>query len=276
VTDYPQQMGFQDMEGVGDEYAAFVEKFKPKKTTDDCYTPENVYEVVASYVERKYGRRREDFVRPFWPGADYERASYPPGCVVVDNPPFSILRRIVDFYLAREIDFFLFAPGLTAIGYLRTRRDMERLCVIADAEITYENGATVRTAFLTTLEKEACAVAYPELTKQIARACTDNKKTKQTDKYTYPPEVLTSAGLQYYAVNGVRFEVPKDCAMFMRELDAQRQTGKAIFGSGLLLSARAAAKNEAARAEAEKRIVWELSPRERKMVQMLDEERSKK
>lgn len=29
------------------EYDAFVEKFKPKKTTDDCYTPANVYDAVA-------------------------------------------------------------------------------------------------------------------------------------------------------------------------------------------------------------------------------------
>lgn len=28
------------------EYAAFVEKFKPKKTTDDCYTPENIFDAV--------------------------------------------------------------------------------------------------------------------------------------------------------------------------------------------------------------------------------------
>lgn len=26
-----------------DDYEAFVEKFKPKKTTDDCYTPPHVY-----------------------------------------------------------------------------------------------------------------------------------------------------------------------------------------------------------------------------------------
>jgi len=25
------------------EYAAFLDKFKPKKTTDDCYTPAPVY-----------------------------------------------------------------------------------------------------------------------------------------------------------------------------------------------------------------------------------------
>ena len=32
------------------EYEAFVEKFKPKKTTDDCYTPPEVYEAVADFV----------------------------------------------------------------------------------------------------------------------------------------------------------------------------------------------------------------------------------
>ena len=32
-----------------EEYAAFVEKFKPKKTTDDCYTPPAVYEAVLNY-----------------------------------------------------------------------------------------------------------------------------------------------------------------------------------------------------------------------------------
>ena len=26
-----------------DDYGAFVDKFKPKKTTDDCYTPRSVW-----------------------------------------------------------------------------------------------------------------------------------------------------------------------------------------------------------------------------------------
>ena len=30
----------------GESYEEFVEKFKIKKTTDDCYTPKNVYEIV--------------------------------------------------------------------------------------------------------------------------------------------------------------------------------------------------------------------------------------
>lgn len=30
----------------GESYDEFVEKFKPKKTTDDCYTPPEIYEVI--------------------------------------------------------------------------------------------------------------------------------------------------------------------------------------------------------------------------------------
>lgn len=26
-----------------EDYKAFVDKFKPKKTTDDCYTPQHIY-----------------------------------------------------------------------------------------------------------------------------------------------------------------------------------------------------------------------------------------
>ena len=58
------------------EYAAFVEKFKPKKTTDDCYTPPNIYEVVLSWVVSRYGIDRENVMRPFWPGGDYQRETY--------------------------------------------------------------------------------------------------------------------------------------------------------------------------------------------------------
>lgn len=41
------QITFADIDP---EYEAFVEKFKPKLTTDDCYTPDNIYEAVASWV----------------------------------------------------------------------------------------------------------------------------------------------------------------------------------------------------------------------------------
>ena len=98
---------------VDDEYRAFVDKFKPKKTTDDCYTPPEIYEVVKNWACREYGIDPSCIVRPFWPGASYEDYDYPEGCVVLDNPPFSIITKICTDYMRAGIRFFLFAPYLT-------------------------------------------------------------------------------------------------------------------------------------------------------------------
>ena len=38
----------------GETYREFVEKFKPKKTTDDCYTPNEIYEAVKNYATKKH------------------------------------------------------------------------------------------------------------------------------------------------------------------------------------------------------------------------------
>ena len=98
-----------------DEYKAFVEKFKGKKTTDDCYTPAPVYDAVADWVSAEYGVDRSAFLRPFWPGGDYEHAEYPEGCTVVDNPPFSILTQIVRFYTHTPGPFFPVRPSADAV-----------------------------------------------------------------------------------------------------------------------------------------------------------------
>ena len=100
-----EQNGQTTLFGDNPEYETFVDKFELKKTTDDCYTPENVYEAVADWVASEYGLDRAAFVRPFWPGGDFERFDYPKGCVVVDNPPFSIRAQIVDFYARRASGF---------------------------------------------------------------------------------------------------------------------------------------------------------------------------
>ena len=38
------------------DYDAFVDKFVPKKTTDDCYTPQPVYDAVSGIDNAKKGR----------------------------------------------------------------------------------------------------------------------------------------------------------------------------------------------------------------------------
>ena len=63
------------------DYDGFVEKFKPKKTTDDCYTPPNIWEAVRGWVFNRYGLADDTPIkRPFWPDGDYEREKYPDGC----------------------------------------------------------------------------------------------------------------------------------------------------------------------------------------------------
>ena len=245
-------------------YDAFEQKFVPKKTTDDCYTPENIYDAVADWVAQEYGRDREKFVRPFWPGADYRTAEYPEGCTVVDNPPFSLRAEICDFYLRKGIPFFLFSPALTL---LTRRAGVEHIAV--GISITYENGAQVPTSFVTSLGTSVLRTApalYARLEKLNKTNTSQGKKT--LPKYEYPDEIVTAAMAQRWCKYGIEYSVgPEDCVS-VGALDEQKKAGKSIFGYGLLLSERAAAERAAAeRAAAEKAasLRWPLSPRERRI-----------
>ena len=251
------------IEQAGDakKYADFVDKFKTKKTTDDCYTPDNIMEAVNSWVRDEYGVEPKRFVRPFWPGADYERAEYPEGCVVVDNPPFSILSKITNFYTEKGIRFFLFGPALTILS----SNNANVCCVCVGVSITYHNGAEVPTSFVTNLDDARMRTA-PELYRRIDAANRENQRKVHAElpRYEYPDNVITAAIAQRWCRYGVEWEVAKGDSLFIRALDAQRQFGKTIFGSGLLLSERAAA--ERAAAERAAATQWQLSERERRMI----------
>ena len=62
-----------------EEYNEFLEKFEQKKTTDDCYTPKIVYDAIADWVADTYGLEKQNFIRPFYPGGDYQNEKYPAG-----------------------------------------------------------------------------------------------------------------------------------------------------------------------------------------------------
>ena len=249
------------------EYDAFVEKFKPKKTTDDCYTPALVYDAVRDWACNEYGIDPAGIVRPFYPGGDYEHYEYPDGCVVLDNPPFSILSKICEFYLDRNIPFFLFAPSLTAFSGRSVVMRMNH--IICGADIVYENGAVVRTAFVTSFGGDIIAQTAPGLGKAIEDVVEKIKAEtrREISKYTYPDHILTAAMLQRYSKYGIDFSVKRENCQFVSKLDAQRESGKSIFGGGLLLSDESAA--ERAAAERAAATVWQLSSRELEMVAAL-------
>ena len=263
-------------------YEEFVEKFKPKRTTDDCYTPPTIYEIVKQWACNKYGIDPAKVVRPFCPGGDYKAFPYPDGAVVIDNPPFSILASICTFYPEHGIPFFLFAPSLTCFGGRKVFNQMNHIMV--DCQITYENGARVKTSFVTSYSGGIVAQTAPDLTKAINR---ENDRlikanTKELPKYDYPMNVITAAMMQRYARYGVDLKIRADDCIQVGSLDAQKQVGKCIFGSGLLLCERAAAERAAAeraaaeraaaeRAAAERAaaVKWELSARERAILDSL-------
>ena len=250
------------------DYAGFVEKFKPKKTTDDCYTPPAVYEAVKAWACQKYSIDPARTVRPFWPGGDYEHFDYPDGAVVLDNPPFSCLAKIVRFYQARQIHYFLFAPGLTALGLTRHGAGI----VYADSRITYHNGAVVNTAFATSYGPNVVEIA-PDLGKAVKDAQRRDRTIKQT-VYQYPPNLLTTQGVLALARHGVPYALPRQEAVFVRTLDEMKAEGKKAFGGALLISDAAASR----KAVAEQTIphsdtptrVWSLSEREMKIVEELN------
>lgn len=158
-------------------YDEFVAKFEAKHTTDDCFTPAAVYDKVVAFVASTYGADPATFTRPFWPGEDYTAHDYA-GKVVVDNPPFSCLAKILDYYNERGIKYFLFAPALTVFNHL-DRCDI----VLINRDIIYENGADVKTAFVTNLTSPLnCKVLFSEELTDMIASCYPSKAKPRTPR----------------------------------------------------------------------------------------------
>lgn len=256
------------------EYKAFKDKFKPKLTTDDCYTPTEVYEAVKTWVLQKCPQVQDlRIVRPFYPEGDYTREDYT-RAVVIDNPPFSILAEIKRFYLKRGIPFFLFAPSLTLLS-----SESQNLCsIVADAQVTYHNGAVVSTSFVSSLFGDLVLLTAPDLKEAIEIAQKEARSQKpKPPKYRYPTHVVTSALLTKHVARGLQLEIPRSEAHFTRALDHQRQHKKGIYGSGFLVSDRIATILEESLQKplpvppTQATTEWKLSDREKQIIQKLSE-----
>ena len=211
-------------------YDDFVDKFKEKLTTDDCYTPPDVYDVVLKFVDEKVAPLKgRKVVRPFFPGGNYEDlVQYPQGCVVIDNPPFSCLSKILRYYAEHDIQFFLFGPHLT----LFSAPDIKPLTYLpVCAPVTYENGAVVSTGFITNM-KPGLKIWIPEGLRHAIREVQRN--TDPIDEYLIPPCVITSSRLGTIAgVRGCELRITSDECAYIKNLDAMEAAGKGLYGGGI-------------------------------------------
>lgn len=199
------------------DYDGFVDKFKTKKTTDDCYTPARVYDFVLEWVKQNADIEGKEILRPFFPGSDYQSFFYPENSVVIDNPPFSILSEIVNWYLRRNIKFFLFCPFLTSFI-----KGGDCCYVIAAVEIEYANGAKVRTNFITNLFPERLIITgdFKEL----------EPPRKNYSKVALPDNIITSARLGKFVKRGVNVRIFQDYNYI------RNYRGYKLYGGGMILT----------------------------------------
>lgn len=185
------------------DYEDFVDKFKPKKSTDDCYTPPIVYDAVLDWARRHLDIAGRPVVRPFYPGGDYEHYDYPTGCIVIDNPPFSIFAKIVDFYNKHGINYLLFAPGLTSM-----RADCT--LVACGSSVTYENGARVNTSFATNMLGDCLCCTAPELYLALDSVEKQMRPHRNLRKLSFPCNVLRVSSLNTMSKAGIDFRIGND------------------------------------------------------------------
>ena len=244
-----------------EEYQEFLDKFTPAKTSDDCYTPANIYEAVKTWAIKRYGLESAEVIRPFYPGGDYQKTAYHQGSVVIDNPPFSILSEICKWYQDHGVRFFLFAPGTSLFSIASGEAHYLPIGV----SVTYENKATVSTSFVTNLGDYRIETAS-DLYQAVNDANNENLRamTAELPHYDYPDCVAVSARMNKLARYGENLQIPEADALFTRAMDAQREADKAIFGGGFFLSTSAAAEKAAAEKAAATR--WQLSDRERALI----------
>lgn len=256
-----------------EEYFNWLSKFETKKTTDDCFTPPQVYDVVLDYVDKHVmGLDGKKVVRPFYPNGDYQvdADNYDENTIVIDNPPFSILTKICDFYLAKGIKFFLFAPAMTVFSGMRKNN---YTAIIAPASITYANGAVVNTAFVTNMLGDVRAMTAPKLYQALDEI--EKAKVVNFPKYQYPPNVLMVNDLNKLCKAGIEFEIKFGDSQFISKLDSQKAHKKALFGNGFLIShdksqelTNKLSQYQQMQSQTQA-IYWELSERERAIVESL-------
>ena len=246
-----------------DYYEKFVEKFKPKHTTDDCMTHDAVYAAVRDWTVEKYGISPDvRIIRPFWPGADYQQADYTGDCVVIDNPPFSILSQIVRWYMARGIRFLLFAPTLMLFSVAKG----EASYIVTSANVTYANGAKIPTSLVTNLtDKKICV--YSDLSRRMELA---DKRGYAAPKgnpnaYQVPDNVVTAAKMKRCA-RYANLEIDAKDTYPVSKLDNMI---KSVFGQGFLLSDKAAAERTAAERTAAERTAAERTAAERAAAEVI-------
>lgn len=226
-----------------ESYIEWLKKFERVNGSDECYTPPAVYDAVLRYCFDRYDIADKEVIRPFYPNGDFTKEEYA-NKVVIDNPPFSLLSQIVRFYQNRGIPFFLFCDARTALGLCR----LGTTAIFVGAQVTYDNGAVINTAFITNMEPDVLARGDCELSNAIAAV--NINKAKPQKKYVYDERIMIFSEFQMMIKGDCSFEVRRDEGI-------QSEFSELYGGVLVLTKAKAEAKAEV-KAEVEAEVKAEV------------------
>lgn len=253
---------------VFNDYESFIKRFTENpKTTDECWTPNDVYEAVLTYVRSIHDMTDKVVLRPFFPNGDYENADYPSNGVVIDNPPFSIFLKVIKFYTDRDIPFFLFGPGLT-IG------NACKYCtaVIIGEQMVFTNGAKIRVNFATNLLGDTLIATSAKLTKLLSECPSQQGSSRSLPKHIYPQNLLSISDFQTIAGGDDDFCLRRDEVYLTTKV-----AGRVLFGCHFITSTaqakKAAQAKEAAQAKKAARAEKAARIRELNITFTADEQR---
>ena len=221
---------------------------------DEFYTKPEIYEAVKNYAVNEYSLQGREIVRPFWKGGDYKNFNYPIGGVVIDNQPFSKSAEIVDFYLEKGIDFFLFCQTQRSLSLLKTERDIT--LIICSEKMKYDNREEkISTSFITNLDKKYRVKTAIELSRKFREI---QGGLAKASAYKYPDNFVVGHMLERYAKNDIDFSVEKEDCYIKSILTMADGKKVHAFGGGLVLQGKAADKKKAAEEEYEQKGLIEL------------------
>ena len=178
--------------------------------------------------------------------------------MVVDNPPFSLLNEIAQWFNRHGIRYLLFAhPSTHAIRHATI--------IVAGQPVTYESGLNVQTEFITNMLGDTALITAPELGEALANL--RPTKERKLKSFIYPERVLRISEAGMMARRGINIRISRsDCAV------VGNIGGEKLYGLSYILSDSALDRLRPVRQRIDRpgAIQLQLSPEQLEIARSLD------
>lgn len=236
---------------------------------DECYTPPEVYDTVLDYAVERYQLKGKHVVRPFIPGGDFQKYVYAKNDVVIDNPPFSITTKIVNWYIDNNIPFFLFINGLYGVSLSRGLHGKATV-ICTNANVSFDNKGSekrVKIGFVTNLEPKNIVIRG-DVT--LTNRLNGFLKKKSFKRYHYPDNFLKNSDILAALQRNVELKLTTDNCLFKDNLDYHKAHHLSVFGGGYLVNDQLYAEfKESLKRDLPGTYCVTLSTREQKIIEDL-------